>query len=91
MAEAALAIQGVDVAVAVQGTAEDHLRLLAWRALSSVDPGRDVRVLGHKVAADATFKGPAEGHHRTWPAELRHPAAARKKAAATARDIGLTP
>ncbi|MDF1553102.1 MAG: menaquinone biosynthesis decarboxylase [Deferrisomatales bacterium] len=89
LAEAALGIRGVDVAVAVQGTAADDLPLLAWRALSSVDPGRDVRVLGRKVAVDATFKGPAEGHHRTWPAELLHPAAAREKAVGAARDIGL--
>ena len=91
LAEAALAIEGVDVAVAVQGTVADDLRLLAWRALSSIDPGRDVRVLGRKVAVDATFKGPEEGHHRSWPAELHHPMPALEKAAATARDIGLIP
>jgi 4-hydroxy-3-polyprenylbenzoate decarboxylase len=75
----------------VQGTATDDLGLLVWRALSSIDPGRDLRVLGRKIGVDATYKGPEEGHPRTWPAELRHPAAARDKATTAARSIGLIP
>lgn len=89
LAEAALAVSGVDVTVVVEGAGGEDLRLLAWRALSSVDPARDVRVLGHKVAVDATTKGSGEGHPRPWPAEVAHPPAARQAAEAAARKLGL--
>ncbi len=73
LAGAALDVDGVDVAVAVEGTAGEPLARLAWRALASVDPRRDVQVRGAKVLVDATRKGPDEGHHRPWPDEVAHP------------------
>ncbi|MBI5015406.1 MAG: menaquinone biosynthesis decarboxylase [Deltaproteobacteria bacterium] len=81
---------GVDVAVAVEGRAADPTALLAWRVLSSVDPTRDVRVVGRRVAVDATAKGPAEGHSRTWPDELAHPPEVRTKVGTVARELSLT-
>ncbi len=89
LARAALALPGIDIAVAVDGTATDPLALLAWRALSSLDPGRDVAVLGDRLAVDATAKGPGEGYHRGWPAEVAHPPEVRAKAEAVARDLKL--
>jgi 4-hydroxy-3-polyprenylbenzoate decarboxylase len=89
MARAAVDL-GVDVAVAVEGTQADPLPLLAWRAFSSVDPLRDVKVVGRRVAVDASVKGPAEGHPRGWPAELSHPPEVRARAEAVARELGLT-
>ncbi|GAB4266784.1 MAG: hypothetical protein Kow0092_19880 [Deferrisomatales bacterium] len=90
-AQAAAALPGVDVAVAVEGTGDDPLPLLAWRALSSLDPVRDMRVVDATVAADATSKGPEEGHPRPWPAEVAHPEALRHLADELARDLGLCP
>ncbi|MDW7708883.1 MAG: menaquinone biosynthesis decarboxylase [Deferrisomatales bacterium] len=89
LAEAALETPGVDVSVAVEGTGGEDLRFLAWRALSSVDPCRDVRVLGRKIAVDATTKGPGEGHPRPWPPEVSHPPEARRAAEVAARRLGL--
>lgn len=89
LARAALAEPGVDIAVAVQGRAADSLRLLAWRALSSVDPQRDVQVVGRKLAVDATAKSVAEGHARPWPAELEHPREVRRTAESVASRFGL--
>ena len=85
----AAAEAGVDVAVAVEGTAEEPLRLLVWRALSSIDPLRDVKVTGRRLAVDATVKGAEEGHPRAWPAEVSHPPEVRRKAEAVARELGL--
>lgn len=80
---------GVDVAVTVEGTGDEPLERLVWRALSSVDPSRDIRVIGRRIAVDATVKGPAEGHPREWPAELSHPPEVRAKVEAVARELGL--
>lgn len=93
LAEAALASDAgrVDVAVAVEGAGAEDLRLLAWRALSSVDPVRDIRVRDGRIAVDATAKGPGEGHLRGWPAEVSHPPETRRTAQAVARRLGLLP
>jgi 4-hydroxy-3-polyprenylbenzoate decarboxylase len=89
LARAAVEVDGVDIGVAVEGTARDPLGLLAWRALSSLDPRRDIQIHGSKLAVDATSKTPGEGHHRPWPAELRHPSEVREKATASAQALGL--
>lgn len=89
LARSATEIPGVDVGVAVEGTASDPLGLLVWRALSSVDPVRDIRVEGRKLAVDATRKGPKEGHTRPWPAEVAHPPEVRDTATHLARQLGL--
>jgi len=73
LARAALEVPGVDVAVAVEGAGSEPLAHLAWRALSSIDPRRDVQVVGDRLAVDATAKTAAEGHPRAWPAEVAHP------------------
>jgi 4-hydroxy-3-polyprenylbenzoate decarboxylase len=74
MAKKALEVEGVDIAVAVEGSSGEPLRVIAWRALSSVDPRRDITVAGKKLAIDATFKtGPEENHYREWPKEVSHP------------------
>jgi len=73
LAEAALEIEGVDVAVAVEGNAQEGLGHLLWRALSSLDPLRDIRVAGKRLAVDATAKTAEEGHQRGWPKEVSHP------------------
>lgn len=81
--------EGVDVAVAVEGGPSDPLALLVWRALSSIDPLRDVRVVGARLAVDATSKTNEEGHPRTWPAEVCHPPAVRAKVEQVARELGI--
>ena len=88
LARAALEVPGLDVAVAVEGEAEPLSRLV-WRALGSVDPVRDIRVLGRKVAVDASRKGRDEGHPRPWPEEVSHPPQVREKAQTVARELGL--
>ncbi len=90
-ARAAVEIPGVDVAVAVEGTADDPLPILAWRALASFDPVRDLALLDGGVAVDATTKGPDEGYDRNWPAEVAHPADAVAAADAVLRRHGLLP
>ncbi len=90
-ARACMEQPGIDVAVAVEGTADDPLSVLAWRALASVDPVRDLRVHGAKVAIDATTKGPDEGYDRNWPAEVAHPPGAVAAAGAVLRRHGLLP
>jgi len=57
----------------VEGSPTEPLGRLAWRALASIDPVRDLLVQGSKVAVDATAKGPQEGYDREWPAEVAHP------------------
>ncbi len=89
LAAAALEHPGVDVAVAVEGRAEDPLRLLAWRALASLDPVRDLFLRDGKVGVDATAKGPAEGYDREWPAEVAHPPELTARAAEVLRRLGL--
>ncbi len=89
LAGAALEIGGVDVAVAVEGEAGDSLQLLAWRVLSSIDPRRDVRVVGRRLAVDGTVKGPEEGHPRPWPEEVSHPKEVREHAESVAARHGL--
>jgi 4-hydroxy-3-polyprenylbenzoate decarboxylase len=91
LARAAAALPGVDVAVTVEGNGGEPLRLLAWRALSSVDPGRDVSVVGRKLAVDATSKAAAEGHPRSWPAEVEHPPEVVEKVSRIAVELGLVP
>jgi len=73
LARAALEVPGVDVAVAVEGDGTEPLPILAWRALSSIDPKRDVHATDGKLAVDATRKNSDEGHFRTWPDECAHP------------------
>ncbi|MBI5441208.1 MAG: menaquinone biosynthesis decarboxylase [Deltaproteobacteria bacterium] len=89
LARAAVEDAGVDVAVAVEGTEADPLPLLAWRALSSIEPVRDVQVVGRALAVDATRKGPGEGHSRAWPEEVAHPEEVRRRAEAIARAAGF--
>ncbi|GAB6064366.1 menaquinone biosynthesis decarboxylase [Deferrisoma palaeochoriense] len=89
LAEAALEHPGVDVAVAVEGRVDDPLRVLAWRALASLDPVRDLFVQGNKVGVDATTKGPEEGYDREWPAEVAHPPELTARAAEMLRRLGL--
>lgn len=89
LARAALESAAVDVAVALEGTQDDPLPLLVWRALSSVDPQRDFRVYGRRLAVDATRKSEAEGHPRPWPEEVAHPANIRSRAEAIARAAGF--
>ncbi len=73
LASAAIEHPGVDVAVAVEGSPTEPLARLAWRALASIDPVRDLVVRDAKVAVDATSKEPQEGYDRQWPAEVKHP------------------
>jgi 4-hydroxy-3-polyprenylbenzoate decarboxylase len=89
LARAALDAAGIDVAVAVEGVGREPLSTLAWRALASTDPGRDVAVMGRKVAVDATTKGAEEGHTRVWPAEVAHSRETRQTAESVARRLGL--
>jgi 4-hydroxy-3-polyprenylbenzoate decarboxylase len=91
LARAAVEGCAVDVAIAVEGSEEDPLPLLAWRTLASLDPARDVQVIGERLAVDASFKGAAEGHPRAWPAEVSHPLPVRERALDIARAVGLVP
>lgn len=68
----------VDESVDVQNPAE-----VAWKALNSIDPERDIEFVhgpvdsldhasrlanyGSKMGIDATRKWPGEGFHRPWP------------------------
>ena len=89
-ASKAIELDGIDIAVAVEGQKNESLRLLIWRALSSIDPKRDITVKGAKAAVDATKKhGEEEGHFREWPEEVSHPAEVLKKAVEIAREAGL--
>ena len=82
---------GVDVAVAVEGIRDDPLDRLAWRALASVDPVRDVELRDGRVAVDASRKGPEEGFHRPWPGEVAHPPEVRQRALEALRRAGAFP
>lgn len=86
---AALDVEGIDLAASVEGKADEDLRKLMWRALSSVDPSRDITVRGGKLAIDATAKTPEEGHPRPWPEEVAHPPELVEKAKRTARELGV--
>lgn len=89
LARAAVELPGVHVAVAVEGEGSETMHRLAWRILASIDPKRDVRVFGNRVAVDATFKGPAEGHPRPWPAEVSHPEEVLRAVEPVARRLGF--
>ncbi len=45
--------------------------LMLWKLFNNTDPGRDIRIDRHRLGIDATIKGPADGHAREWPDELR--------------------
>ncbi len=76
------AIVIVDADVDVQNCSE-----AAWNIFSNVDPERDIfftkgpldvldhaapdPIYGSKVGIDATRTWPSEGHHRSWPKEIR--------------------
>ncbi len=90
LSRAAVGIPGVHVAVVVEGEGDEELPRLVWRALASIDPLRDVRVVGDRLAVDATFKGPQEGHPRPWPAEVSHPEQVLRAVEPVARRLGLT-
>ena len=90
LSRAAVELPGVHVAVAVEGEGDEELPRLVWRALASLDPARDVRVVGDRLAVDATFKGAPEGHPRPWPAEVSHPEEILRAVEPVARRLGLT-
>ncbi len=81
LARAALALSGVDIAVAVEGVEKEALRTIVWRILSSIDAKRDILIEGGKMAVDATAKRtPEEGHFREWPKEVSQPEEVLRKA-----------
>ena len=89
-AKEAIRLEGVDIAVAVEGREDESLRILIWRALSSIDPKRDITIIGNKAAVDATKKlGVEEGHFREWPEEVSHPSGVAEQAKDIAREAGL--
>ncbi|MEW6333171.1 MAG: menaquinone biosynthesis decarboxylase [Thermodesulfobacteriota bacterium] len=45
--------------------------LLLWKVFNNTDPARDVSIREHGIVVDATEKGPADGHTRPWPDEIR--------------------
>jgi 4-hydroxy-3-polyprenylbenzoate decarboxylase len=45
--------------------------LLLWKLFNNVDPSRDMRTYGGRLLIDACKKGPADGHTRPWPDDLR--------------------
>ncbi len=45
--------------------------LLLWKLFNNTDPGRDIVIADHRAVIDACRKGPADGHDREWPEELR--------------------
>ncbi len=89
LAKAALEIEGLEIAVAVEGSVSEPMKMLVWRALASIDPGRDVTVVGDKLAVDATIKSSEEGHPRQWPTEVSHPPEVVSAAENLARQLGL--
>jgi 4-hydroxy-3-polyprenylbenzoate decarboxylase len=91
LAKRALEIEGLDVAIVVEGEKDEALSRLAWRALASIDPTRDVHAVGAKLAVDATFKVAEEGyeHGRPWPVEVAHPAKVFKKLSPILATLGL--
>jgi len=44
--------------------------LLLWKAFNNVDPARDIIMSGSSAVIDATKKGPADGHTRSWPDDM---------------------
>ena len=55
----------------------------------AIDPLRDLKMHGAKLAVDATSKGAQEGHPRQWPEELHHSAELIEKVTGIARELGL--
>jgi 4-hydroxy-3-polyprenylbenzoate decarboxylase len=45
--------------------------LLLWKLFNNVDPTRDMRSYEGRILIDACKKGPADGHTRPWPDDLR--------------------
>ena len=45
--------------------------LILWKLFNNADPGRDIIFRDNRVVIDACRKGPADGHEREWPEELR--------------------
>lgn len=80
---------------------------VAWRVFSNVDWKRDVLVgegpldvldhsapqplWGGKIGIDATTKGPAEGHHRSWPPDVEMSAEVRARVDELWPSLGLGP
>jgi len=45
--------------------------LLLWKVFNNTDSSRDVSIRGAMIIIDATKKGPADGHTRPWPDEIK--------------------
>ncbi|OQX22507.1 MAG: menaquinone biosynthesis decarboxylase [Desulfobacteraceae bacterium IS3] len=45
--------------------------LILWKLFNNTDPGRDIILRDNRAVIDACKKGPADGHEREWPEELR--------------------
>jgi len=90
----------VDESVDVQNVAE-----VAWKALNSIDPQRDIEFVlgpvdsldhasrlpdfGSKMGVDATRKWPSEGFTRPWPKVIRMDAAVEQRVDTLWRRAGL--
>ncbi len=49
----------------------DDNSLILWKLFNNVDPGRDIWEQDGRMVIDACKKGPADGHKREWPDELK--------------------
>ena len=45
--------------------------LVLWKVFNNVDPRRDIRFFPSGAVIDATKKGPADGHNRPWPDDIK--------------------
>ena len=45
--------------------------LVLWKVFNNVDPRRDIRFFSSGAVIDATKKGPADGHNRPWPDDIK--------------------
>lgn len=64
--------------------------LCLWKLFNNVDPRRDIRFTDEGVLVDASRKGPADGHEREWPDEIRMSPEVQRSIQARSAELGIS-
>jgi 4-hydroxy-3-polyprenylbenzoate decarboxylase len=65
------ALNGISIFLLIDPTVDPtRLNEVSWKFFNNVDPNRDVRVFGNRLAIDATNKRTSDRHPREWPDEI---------------------
>ena len=63
--------------------------LVLWKLFNNVDPARDIVRRNGRIAADATKKGPEDGHTRPWPDDIEMDPEIARRVQRRAKDLGI--